>query len=63
MKIKCTKCYKYLGEIRDAKLRKGITYLCKECDTQRQALELRFKKPNSKDSESDLFDILGGIIR
>lgn len=30
-KIHCEKCHKYLGEIRDATLRKGIVYTCSEC--------------------------------
>jgi len=48
-KIYCQKCKKYLGEIRDAKLRKDIAFLCKDCETQRMALELRFSKTtNSK---------------
>ena len=31
MKIYCHKCKKYLGEIRDATIRKGIVYLCRDC--------------------------------
>lgn len=30
-KILCTNCNKYLGEIKDAKLLKGIAFLCPKC--------------------------------
>jgi len=30
-KISCTYCGKFLGIIRDAKLRKNIYHMCKEC--------------------------------
>ena len=30
-RIYCVICNKYLGEIRDATLRKGIVYLCRTC--------------------------------
>ena len=30
-KISCTYCNKFLGQIRDAKLRKNIYHICKEC--------------------------------
>jgi len=36
-KIFCTECDKYLGEIRDAKLLKGIKFLCPKCDYSRKA--------------------------
>jgi len=42
-KILCKGCSKYMGEIRDAKLRKGITYLCSECETKRIASDLAQK--------------------
>lgn len=29
--INCKKCKKYLGEIRDATLRKGVVYMCEQC--------------------------------
>ena len=31
MKVYCTHCGKYLGEIRDATLRKNIYYICEYC--------------------------------
>lgn len=30
-KLHCNNCHKYLGEIRDATLRKGIVYTCEDC--------------------------------
>ena len=29
--IKCAKCNEYLGEIRDATLRKGVSFNCGKC--------------------------------
>ena len=31
MKIYCCSCKKYVGEVRDASLMKGIEYLCPTC--------------------------------
>lgn len=33
-KIHCAECTKYLGEIRDAKLMKGMAHLCPRCSGQ-----------------------------
>jgi hypothetical protein len=49
-------CQKYLGEIRDATLRKEIHHLCTKCETKRLALKMRFQKPPGK--SSGLGDIL-----
>ena len=38
--IHCAGCNRYLGEIRDAKLLKGIKYLCPACETKRLASDL-----------------------
>lgn len=49
-KIICKECNKYLGEIRDAKLRKGISFLCKECteyfEIGNQESNQEYKKSN-----------------
>ena len=47
--IYCCKCGAYLGEIRDAKLAKGIEYVCRGC-----------AKPKPDD---DIPDFLKGIFR
>jgi hypothetical protein len=52
--IFCSLCKKYLGEIRDAKLRKGIAFLCDECETKRIASGMRKK--------IDIDDFFGGIF-
>jgi RNase P subunit RPR2 len=46
-KIYCSGCSTYLGIIRDAKLRKGIVFLCKNCGTKRVALEMQRKTGGS----------------
>ncbi|MBF0121601.1 MAG: hypothetical protein HQK79_22445 [Desulfobacterales bacterium] len=43
IEIYCAGCNKYLGEIRDAKLRKGIAYACAECS-------VRLKTSKNKDN-------------
>ena len=42
-KISCKGCNKPMGEIRDAKLRKGIIYLCNSCEIKRIASDLALK--------------------
>lgn len=42
-KIYCNGCRVYLGVIRDAKLRKGMVHLCKNCETKRVASDLASK--------------------
>jgi predicted SprT family Zn-dependent metalloprotease len=49
MKIHCQKCKKHLCDIRDATLRKGIFYLCRECNAQREALEIMKKNEKKND--------------
>jgi len=50
MKLKCIKCGKYLGEIRDANLRKNITHLCKECTA------ILIKPKQKKEEVNDFFN-------
>jgi predicted SprT family Zn-dependent metalloprotease len=61
MKINCQKCKKHLGEIRDATLRKGIVYLCRECNTQRVALEMM--KQNEDRNSNPFGGMFGSIFR
>lgn len=58
-KIYCSGCSTYLGIIRDAKLRKGIVFLCKNCGTKRVALEMQRKTRPSV----DMGDLFGGLFR
>lgn len=46
-------CGIYLGEIRDATLRKNMHFLCDKCETKRLALKMRFQNPPGK---TDFFD-------
>jgi hypothetical protein len=62
-KIYCSDkdCGIYLGEIRDATLRKNIHHLCDKCETKRLALKMRFQTPPNTDTKKssglgDIFD-------
>ena len=35
-KIKCAGCNDYMGEIRDATLKKGMVVLCSDCEKSRE---------------------------
>jgi len=43
MKIYCKHCGKYLGEIRDATLRKGVVFICKECSITNDIFNTLFR--------------------
>lgn len=57
-KIYCAGCYAYLGVIRDAKLRKDVNFLCKNCETKRVALEMQ-----RKSGASGMDEIFGGLFK
>jgi len=42
-KITCVACAKYLGEIKDGRIRKGTVYLCDNCNTKRLAADMMEK--------------------
>ena len=54
MKIYCKGCKIYLGEIRDAKLRKHTVFLCDKCEIKRYASDLA-EKTKKKNPLEDLF--------
>ena len=54
--IKCAKCDQYLGEIRDATLRKGAVFMCGTCQHDKH----RSYSPRQKDS---IFDNIFGDKR
>lgn len=58
-KIYCAGCTVYLGVLRDATLKKGIKFLCKNCETKRVALELQRKTKPSVNLE----DMFGGVFK
>jgi len=57
-RIYCKGCKKYLGEIRDATLMKGIVHLCNNCEIKRFASDLAQKTRGdvgSMDFFNDIF--------
>ena len=63
-RIFCEGCKQYMGEIRDATLRKGIVYLCTRCETKRLASDLAQKNSRSQydTGGSDALDFLNSIL-
>jgi hypothetical protein len=57
-KIYCAGCSNYLGEIKDARLRKNISYLCSTCESARKLME---KAKNNRNTDS-LREVLGDIF-
>ena len=55
-KIFCTGCEKYLGEIRNAKLLKGIEFLCPKCEIKRIASDIHLET-NRNYSASDILGV------
>ena len=49
--IRCHRCDCYLGEIRDAKLKRGMAFICTEC-----ASAIKKVKPNSQSSPDSTLD-------
>lgn len=60
MNIYCIGCKKYLGEIRDGKLMKGISYLCPKCETKRIASDIAKKNSYNPDMGNFFNDIFKG---
>ncbi|MEA1980838.1 MAG: hypothetical protein U9N54_07690 [candidate division Zixibacteria bacterium] len=63
-KIYCSACQLYLGEIKLAKLRKNISYLCEQCESDRYA-NFKTSKTNkpSKTNGNTLDDFFGGVFK
>ena len=60
-KINCKSCKTYLGEIRDAKLKKGISYLCRSCENKRK---IAFSRSHMKGADKhDIPDFMKGLFR
>lgn len=51
--LSCLKCKRYVGEVRDATLMKGIAYLCQGCAEEVVA------PPKQWDGFNDLFQTFG----
>jgi hypothetical protein len=59
-KIYCSVCDKYVGEIRDATLIKGLKYICSSCDNEDVQIKDDFyhsASPNKSDFTSIFNDI------
>lgn len=61
--ISCSGCDRYLGVIRDAKLMKDISFLCRECEIKRSALEMKRADLLGSGIPSDVDDLFGGIFK
>ena len=60
MNIYCNGCKRYLGEIRDGKLMKGISYLCSKCEIKRIASDMAKKNSYDPDISNFFNDIFNG---
>jgi len=61
--INCSGCNANMGEIRDARLRKGIAFLCADCETRRiRALSYisRIGGANGRDVVGDIMEWIRG---
>ena len=61
MKIYCSSCSKYLGEIRDATLRKNTHHLCDQCEIKRKAADMHMQA-TVRDSKSPVDEILRKVL-
>ena len=64
--INCSNCKKDMGEIRDARLRKGIVYLCDGCHSFMQDCVKRLAAKTDKDhygqGAGDFGDVFGDVF-
>lgn len=58
-RIHCQGCNTYMGEIRDASLRKGMTVYCDSCDRRMRAALRMDRADESSPIRRNLKDILG----
>ena len=56
-KIHCSECKTHLGEIKDARLKKGIAYLCAKCETARNLMKAAKTARNANNPLGNIFDI------
>ena len=60
-KISCSCCSKYLGEIRDARLRKGIYHLCGDCEIKRKAAYRHMRALGQTVKSNQISDLFKGL--
>jgi len=61
-KIYCTICGKYVGEIRDATLIKGLKYICSSCDINDNQIKDDFYHSSSS-TKNDFTSIFNDIFK
>lgn len=65
MKIYCKECSKYVGDIRDASLIKGLIYICPTCNEENNNSFLKddiFSKTSNSEN-NDFSKIFGDIFK
>lgn len=55
----CEGCAKYMGEVRDATLRKGMVVLCDKCETKRKLAAMAMNHAGSRSNVDKLKDVFG----
>lgn len=61
IKIRCSNCNINLGEIRQASLRKNISYLCSNCEDKRK-IAVRYMESKGNDNSSYNYEEMFGNI-
>ena len=59
-KIYCSECKTPLGEVRDAKLKKGMVHLCSKCESARKLLKAA---AGIKGGSNPMADMFGGMFK
>lgn len=63
MKITCSSCATSLGEIRDAKLKKNMSYLCHPCEEKRRSNASRLRLIQGGKSRNPINDLFDGFLK
>jgi hypothetical protein len=62
MEITCIDCGTYLGSIRDATLKKEISFMCKDCKCEHDALKLMKESDKHRNGKTSFNDIFGDVF-
>lgn len=60
--IKCTVCRAPLGEIRDARLRKGIKHICAKCESRRVQAMVELHQAKAASPPNSAADFIDSIL-
>jgi len=60
--IHCKDCGTYLGEIRDAKLKKGMTFVCEGCTRERDMTET-VRDHQKEKLDRSVADFMSGLMK